>query len=102
MDFGLKESEISMINGVFRQHPDISIVKVFGSRATGNFRKNSDVDLVCWGIADEIMISRIQEQLDGLPMPYLFELKAYENIKHKELKQHIDEYAKTIYIRADE
>ena len=72
-------------------------MKIFGSRALGHFRPNSDVDLVCWGVNDELLLSKILAKIDELPMPYLFNFQSYENIQHPQLKQHIDEYAQVLY-----
>jgi len=46
---GLGETELRLMTGVFRRHPEIAAVKLFGSRAMGTFRPQSDVDLAVWG-----------------------------------------------------
>ncbi len=97
MDFGLTEEQYKSTKDLFLQYPEITLVKIFGSRAMGNFRPNSDVDLVCWGVTDELLISEILAQLDELPMPYLFDLQSYENIQHPQLKQHINKHGKIFY-----
>ncbi|MEJ7681172.1 MAG: nucleotidyltransferase domain-containing protein [Segetibacter sp.] len=45
MEFGLSDNEISKINEIFSAFPEIEKVIVFGSRAKGNFRAGSDIDM---------------------------------------------------------
>ena len=57
--FGLSSNNIAKINSVFNQYSDINEVLIFGSRAKGNFRDNSDIDLVIKG--KNINLSTLQE-----------------------------------------
>ena len=43
--FGLTSSAIESINGVFSRHPAIRSAVIYGSRAKGNFKPGSDIDL---------------------------------------------------------
>jgi len=95
--FGLGSEALDLIREVFRRHPEVREVKVFGSRATGRFTDNSDVDLAVWGQVDLGTVGRIMQELDELPLPYIFDVQAYDAIKHPPLKQHIDEVGKTLY-----
>ena len=100
MDFGLTDETLELIRSVFERYSQISCVKVFGSRALNTYRPNSDVDLVCWGESDPLVIGSIKSQLDELPLPYLFDLQSYESISHLELKEHIDRHAKPLFVRS--
>ncbi|HEY5769826.1 MAG TPA: nucleotidyltransferase domain-containing protein [Terrimicrobium sp.] len=46
---GLTPDELTLVAGVFRRHPEIRSVKLFGSRAKGTHTPHSDVDLALWG-----------------------------------------------------
>ena len=96
--FGLSSEALALIRQVFRGHPEVREVKIFGSRAMGRFENHSDVDLALWGDMNEGLIARILGELDELPMPYTFDVKAYESIKHEPLKRHIDEVGRILYI----
>ena len=48
-NFGLSENSIRAIKDLFTRFPQIKLVKIFGSRAKGNFKPNSDIDLVFFG-----------------------------------------------------
>ncbi len=95
--FGLRPQALELIRGVFHRHPQVRRVEVFGSRAMGRFENHSDVDLALWGDLDPRLLAQIIQELDDLPLPYTFDVKAYEAIGHEPLKRHIDEFGKTLY-----
>jgi hypothetical protein len=61
------------------------------------FENRSDVDLTVWGDLNQSLISRMLSELNELPLPYTFEVQAYESIKHEPLKRHIDEVGRILY-----
>ena len=95
--FGLSPEALEHIRRVFCGHPEVREVKIFGSRAMSRFENPSDVDLALWGDLNRDLIARILGELDELPLPYTFDVKAYESIKHEPLKRHIDEIGRTLY-----
>ncbi len=95
--FGLAHNAADLINDVFRRHNEVSKVMVFGSRATGRFEDYSDIDLAIWGDVNVRLIGRIMRELDELPLPYTFDVKAYEMINYAPLKAHIDKFGKILY-----
>jgi len=95
--FGLGPAALELVREVFRRHLEVRTVKIFGSRATGRFEDGSDVDLVLWGDLDAGLLGRILAELDELPLPYAFDVKAYETIDHPPLKRRIDETAQLLY-----
>lgn len=95
--FGLGPKGLELIRAVFRRHPEVREVKVFGSRATGRFEHNSDVDLALWGEVGFALIGRIMAELDELPLPYTFDVQAYDAIEHAPLREHIDSVGRVLY-----
>jgi len=49
MRFGLTEDTIEKFHSVFRKYPEIEEVIIYGSRAKGNYREGSDIDLTLKG-----------------------------------------------------
>jgi len=47
--YGLDTQDIEAINKVFSIHPEIEKAVLYGSRAKGNYRKDSDIDLTLKG-----------------------------------------------------
>ncbi len=97
--FGLGDEALKLIQTVFQRHPEVQTVKIFGSRSTGDFENGSDVDLALWGDLNTIHLARILAELDELPLPYTFDVKAYETIRHEPLKRAIDETGRVLYER---
>ncbi len=84
----LTDREASLISSVLNQHPEVSQVKLFGSRAKGCHTPASDIDLALWGV-DALQAESIAAELDELPLPYRFDIKAFESIKQDSLREHI-------------
>ena len=84
----LTDREASLISSVLILHPEVSQVKLFGSRAKGCHTPASDIDLALWGV-DALQAESIAAELDELPLPYRFDIKAFESIKQDSLREHI-------------
>lgn len=97
MPYGLEYQEIEWLIQTFAAHPEIKKVVLFGSRALGTYRHNSDIDLVLYGEIDQNVMAAIHLELDELPLPYLFDIKSAEDITHAGLKEHIKKFGKKIY-----
>ncbi len=89
MKYGLSEQDFNIMNSVFLKNKKIELVKIFGSRAKGNYRYNSDIDLVIEGEISDIESQLILSELDELPLPYIFDIKVLNNINNADLIEHI-------------
>ena len=99
--FGLKPSDIAAIVDVLRSFPDIEEAIVFGSRAMGNHKPGSDVDIALKGnLALETSNDVTAILNERLPLPYKFDVIAYSTLSNKDLTEHIDHYGKTLYKRS--
>lgn len=98
MKYGLKEARIQSINYIFSQHPEIEKVILYGSRAKGNYKPGSDIDLTL--IGDQInnsTLNKISCELDDLLSPYIFDLSIYHHITNEDLLEHIKEIGIIFY-----
>ena len=86
----LLPAEIEIIRSVFWRHPEITEVRLFGSRAKGTHRPESDVDLAVWGQVDDLRAEAIAAELDELPLPYRYDVKPFGSIKVGALRDHIE------------
>ena len=93
----LSDATLRMLRDVFAGYPELTEVRLFGSRATGKATKRSDIDLVTLGIADSHRLGLLALDLEDLPIPQMCDLQAYEGVKHPPLKRHIDAFGITIY-----
>ena len=98
---GLSPQEVETICQVFKGHTEIEQVILFGSRAKGTAKPNSDIDLAVKGIEDDLLIEQIATELDELPLPYKFDLKAITSINNPALKDHIERVGVMIYKKGD-
>ncbi|MCY4156859.1 MAG: nucleotidyltransferase domain-containing protein [Gammaproteobacteria bacterium] len=97
-DFGLSATQretlreiLATLSGQFES------VAVFGSRAVGRQRPNSDLDLVLYGCADEAVCDRLRTLLQDSPLPFSVDVKNYAAIGHLPLKAHIDSVALPLF-----
>jgi len=90
MRFGLSAETLEKIVKIFSSHNEVSKVLVFGSRAKGNFKPGSDIDLALKGEIKLSQVNSMLEQLTALFLPQTFDLVIYNDIKDSELKEHID------------
>jgi len=99
-DFGLKENDISMIIEVLKLFPEIEKVVIYGSRAKGNHRNGSDIDLTLIGKNLNLdNLNRLSSKLDDLLLPYLFDISIYDKIDNPDLINHIDRIGKSFFLR---
>ncbi|MDR2491041.1 MAG: nucleotidyltransferase domain-containing protein [Spirochaetaceae bacterium] len=96
-DVAIKQEELSMILPVLQNHKNIERALVFGSRAKGNAKLSSDIDIAVFGNIDFISVEKIILDLEELPMLQKFDVLSYNDIKNNALKQHIDRVGIPIY-----
>lgn len=99
--FGLLDRDIKYILQAISKLKEIERAVIFGSRAMGNYKKGSDVDIVVMGnnITKDTIL-QLDEYLNEIyPLPYFFDIINYNEISNKKLKEHIDKVGKEIYIR---
>jgi predicted nucleotidyltransferase len=98
MRFGLKERAITRINEVFAASPEIERVILYGSRAKGNSRNGSDIDLTIVGDGvTSSHLSRVELALDDLLLPYTIDLSLLRQIDNPDLLAHIERVGVVFY-----
>lgn len=97
MMFGLTDNALELMRGVFAQHPELDRVVIYGSRALGRERPNSDIDLALFGRINGPALGQIAAELDELPLPFLFDVANYAEITHAPLREHIDRHGQVLY-----
>lgn len=99
--FGLKPADIAAVIDAISRHNDVEEAIVFGSRAIGNYKSGSDVDIALKGrLGPDTAIDIAVELNERLPLPYKFDVVAYAALSHKPLIEHIDLYGKVLYKRS--
>jgi len=97
--YGLLKRDFKFILKAICGYPEIEEVIIFGSRAMGNYKKGSDIDLALKGEkVDQRVVRRLSDELEEeYPLPYFFDIVNYNDITEEELKHHIDSVGKTIW-----
>lgn len=93
----LTDHELSLVCGVFARHPQVSAAILYGSRAKGSHKPQSDVDLAITGDVTPLEAATIAGELDELPLPYRFDVEPLDRISHRPLRDHIDRVGICIY-----
>ncbi len=102
MKYGLKETTIQKICAVLARFPQVDKAVLYGSRAKGNYKDGSDIDLTLRGGADLTLrvLFRIMDELDDLLLPYTIDLSIYANISDPDLIEHIQRVGMIFYAKA--
>lgn len=99
--FGLKESVIESICNVLARHPEVEKAIIYGSRAKGTYKYNSDIDLTL--IGDDrltfLALTKIMDELDDLLLPYMIDLSVLSHISDPDVLDHIRRVGAVFYER---
>lgn len=96
--FGLSSATLSKLCSVFQKHSVIESVLIYGSRAKGNYRGGSDIDLTIKGeVIPFYELMQIEDELDDLYLPYQVDLSQYRQLSNIDLVEHIDRVGMSLY-----
>lgn len=97
--FGLPDEAVEKICGVLARYPQVEKAILYGSRAKGNYKRGSDIDLTLYG--DETLtmdvLYKIMTELDDLLLPYMIDLSIFRHISDPDVVDHIKRVGVTFY-----
>lgn len=97
-NFGLSDLDMQELTHILKKYPEVEQAIIFGSRAMGNYRQGSDVDMTLKGEALTPKIeSKIWNDLEDSNLPYFFDLSIYHLLTTPNFIKHIDEKGKIFY-----
>ncbi len=98
MEFGLKNIIIEQINFIFTRYPEVEKAIIYGSRAKGNYKTGSDIDLSLKGVDLTLsLIYAIELEIDDLFLPYTFDISIFAQISNIDLIEHINRVGLVFY-----
>jgi len=98
MKYGLKDDTVSKIQAVLISYPEVEKAILYGSRAKGNFKPASDIDITLTGQMLSLdILNRIELDLDDLLLPYKIDLSIFQLIKNEDLINHVKKEGATLY-----
>lgn len=88
---GLPTEAASQVEAILKSDPRIVSVTIYGSRAKGNYRPGSDVDL-CLDAPDLDFSSLVslEDRIDDLYLPWKFDITVRQKVTSQHLLDHID------------
>ena len=98
MKYGLTEKQLKEIIAILQQYPQINEALIFGSRAMGNYKAGSDVDIAIKGDVSSSTAATIKDVLEEETyLPFFFDVVAYNALSNEKLTKHIDVYGQVVY-----
>ena len=97
-DHGLTERQVQVIADTLKPYLGrLSKVGLFGSRATGAYRENSDIDLVLYGTLDAHDMDRLHTLFEESSLPMSVDVSAYHLIDYPPMKAHVDAVMRPLF-----
>jgi len=101
--YGLLDNEIQNLKALFATIESIDKVVLYGSRARGNHRRGSDIDLALHSSRlSEDELTHLYWAIDDLDMPYRTEIVHFQKLSNDVFKQRIERDGKVFYVRKAE
>jgi predicted nucleotidyltransferase len=99
MKYGLPDRTLDNLDEIFRKYPGIKEAILYGSRAKGNCRRGSDIDL---SLKTNESFTRtdllhIAGDFDDSDIPYFVDVSIYDRLSNPDLKDHINRVGKVLY-----
>jgi predicted nucleotidyltransferase len=98
---GLSVHAVAAIRSVLAAHPHVSQAILFGSRAKGNYKNGSDIDLALTGPVDFSELGSIAWEIDDLLLPWEIDLVPLETISNPDLREHITRVGQVFYSKLE-
>ncbi|NMC19220.1 MAG: nucleotidyltransferase domain-containing protein [Thermogutta sp.] len=96
--YGLPRSTVQKICAVLGRYPQVEKAILYGSRAKGNYKNGSDIDLTLLGEDLTLdVLYRIMEEIDDLLLPYMVDLSIFNDISDSDVVEHIHRVGVTFY-----
>lgn len=102
-EFGLPDATLAAIRRILAGFPAVTKAVLYGSRAKGNYRLGSDIDLTLFGEnLDLRILGEIAAQLEESPIPYQVDLSLWAQLEHAGLREHIERVGVVFYQRTQD
>ncbi len=100
--YGLHLSVIENICAVFARYPQVEKVLLYGSRAKGNYKNGSDIDLVICDNGEMTLrhVSKILDDIDQILLPYMFDVSLLKQIDDPDVLDHIRRVGVPFYVKS--
>ena len=92
-NFGIRDKSYSLILESFKSFSKIEKAYMFGSRAMGNYKPGSDIDIAILGddVDFETTSGLYRKLNEELPIPYFIDIVNFNTVDVDELKKQMKE-----------
>lgn len=98
IDFGIGDDILAKIRGVIVQYPHVLSAGIYGSRARGDYKNYSDIDIAVHGPKlTEREFSNLCFDIEGLPIIFKMDITHVDTLGNKDLLEKIRRDEKQIY-----
>lgn len=99
-EFGLPDNTVAIIRQILADFSAVKKAVIYGSRAKGNYKPGSDIDLTLYGDGLDLhTLGELAARLDESPIPYQVDLSVFDRLDHAGLKEHIERVGVVFYER---
>lgn len=98
MKYGLEDSHLSELTAILASIPHIERASLYGSRARGDYKAGSDIDLCLYG--DGITrqdLTSLSDKLYESRIPYFFDVVVWQKLHNASFMENIERDGKDIY-----
>ena len=88
--YGISQNALDKIKSVLFSIEGVEQAILYGSRAKGNFKEGSDIDLTVKGNLTYDDLVKMSVTLDDLNLPWKIDISLYSQIENRDLLDHID------------
>lgn len=98
---GLTEQQLVILWKALGRYPEIEEAVIFGSRAKGNYKPGSDIDIALKGarVTRRTAVA-LRSDLEDSTLPFFVDVVVYDSITNPALKEHVDRVAVPILLNS--
>jgi len=100
---GLPDRALNTLKTLFEKYSGITKVILYGSRAMGNYKNGSDIDITLE--TDDTFkhsdLTHLMGDFDESDLPYFVDCSVYKDLESQSLKEHIKRVGQIIYTREE-
>jgi predicted nucleotidyltransferase len=101
-EHGLTPRQMETMKSILAPYADvITRVDLFGSRATGAYRPNSDIDLMLRGPVGEQVVNRLWTLFAESSLPFKVDVKSEALTVYPPLKAHVEAVCKPLFTQQE-
>ena len=98
-NFGISDNSFKLLVDTLAEFDCIDSAVIFGSRAKGDFKKGSDIDIAVFGdrLTEKDVMTLEGKLNETIPIPYCVDVVATKFIDHENLIDHIERVGIVFY-----